>query len=627
MFGFDRRQLARIVAALGLLAAAAGAWAQQADPPGRVGRLADVQGKVWLYDQEEGQWVEALRNRELTSGDRLSTERGARAEVRIGSTELRIAADTELEFDRIDDERMVIQLDNGSLALRVRSREIAREIEVRSAEVRILPERTGHYRIDREDDTTYAAAWRGSLHVDTGDQQVQVAAGRRAEFFRDGRLGGTAVSWSAPVNDAFSDWVARDERSDDHAGSQRYVSPEMTGAEDLDRYGRWESHPEYGMVWYPLQVSVGWTPYRYGRWNWSVTWGWTWVDDAPWGFAPFHYGRWVHWGGRWCWSPGAYVARPVYAPALVAWVGGSGVNFSISVGGHSGPAVGWVPLAPRDVYLPPYRYAPRYYERVNQPHRNYHPPQVPTGPIMYGNRGVPDAVTVVPADVLRRRQPVANVAIRDREVQRVIERERFRSEVPVPARVAPPRVVPVPGGAEPMRRVPPAPGRDAAPPRVIDLRRERPSPMSPSTAPVAPSIQPTAPAQSQRPVPIERPARPERPDQVQRVERPERAERPEGTPRPERAERPIRSERPERPAQAERPAVVPVPKAQPQPQPQVVPAPAPAAQMPAPPRVAPPPKPEREPRAEPRDDNRGRDDRGPRTPDSRQNQRDRQGVQ
>jgi hypothetical protein len=22
-------------------------------------------------------------------------------------------------------------------------------------------------------------------------------------------------------------------------------------------------------------------------------WGWTWVDNAPWGFAPFHYGRWV----------------------------------------------------------------------------------------------------------------------------------------------------------------------------------------------------------------------------------------------------------------------------------------------------------------------------------------------
>jgi len=438
------------------------------------------------------------------------------------------------------------------------------------------------------------------------------------------------VQWSAPVNDAFSDWVARDERRDDQAAVQPYVSPEMTGAEDLDRYGRWERHPEYGMVWYPLQVDVGWAPYRNGRWTWSVTWGWTWIDDAPWGFAPFHYGRWVHWGGRWCWSPGAYVARPVYAPALVAWIGGPNASMSISIGGYAGPAVGWVPLAPRDAYVPPYRYAPRYYERVNQPHRNYHPPQVPTGPVMYGNRGVPDAVTVVPADVLRQHQPVAHVVIRDREVQRAIERERFRPETPMPARAAPPRVVPVPGGAEPVHRVPPTPGRDNVPPRVIDLRHDRPAPLPQPPAPAQPSAQPAVPAQPQQQAPVERPGRP---GQVDRVERPDRAERHERAPRPERIERP---ERPERPAVVPQPTPAPaaLPPVQPAParavpQPPVVhqPVPAPAAQPPAPPRADAPSRPEREPRTEPRDDGRGRDDRGPRTPESRQNQRDRQGVQ
>ena len=95
----------------------------------------------------------------------------------------------------------------------------------------------------------------------------------------------------------------------------------MTGAEDLDRYGHWESHPEYGPIWTPPPWCPGWAPYRYGHWAWIGPWGWTWVDDAPWGFAPFHYGRWVMVGGRWCWAPGRYVARPVYAPALVAWIG------------------------------------------------------------------------------------------------------------------------------------------------------------------------------------------------------------------------------------------------------------------------------------------------------------------
>jgi FecR protein len=618
MFRFDRSTLARFAIIGGLLIHGAVAWAQPADPPGRVGRLADVQGRAWLCDRDENQWVEGLRNRALTSGDRLSTERGSRAEVRIGSTELRLGGDTELELDRIDDDRMVFRLAQGTIAVRVRSREIAREIEVRAAGIRVYPERAGHFRVDRDDDRTFVTAWRGSVRVDTGDQRVEISEGRGAEFQRDGRDSATLVSWSTPQGDEFADWVARDEQRDDRAASRQYVSPEMTGVEDLDRYGRWDRHPEYGMVWYPLQVVAGWAPYRHGRWTWSVVWGWTWVDDAPWGFAPFHYGRWVHWGGRWCWSPGAYVARPVFAPALVAWVGGPSVGVSISIGGYSGPAVGWVPLAPRDIYVPPFRYAPRYYERVNQPHRHYHPPQIPTGPIMYGNRGVPDAVTVVPADVLRQRQPVGGAVVRGDDVQRAIERDRFRPEMPVPPRGVTPRVQPVPGGAEPVR-VPAPPGRDGQPPRVIDLRREgpMPQPQPRQQAPVQAPPVVQVPAVPVPPPPADRGARPDRGQRPERIERPapapERSERP--VPAPERQERPMPApERSERPAPA------------PERVPGAVQAPAPVV----PPRVAPAParaEPKAEPRVEPRDDNRGRDDRGPRTPESRQNQRDRQNQQ
>ena len=61
---------------LGLLLAGA-AWA---DAPGRVGRLGDTQGTVWLYDTDAGEWVAAQRNRPLTSGDRIATDQGARAD-------------------------------------------------------------------------------------------------------------------------------------------------------------------------------------------------------------------------------------------------------------------------------------------------------------------------------------------------------------------------------------------------------------------------------------------------------------------------------------------------------------------------------------------------------------------
>jgi hypothetical protein len=87
------------------------------------------------------------------------------------------------------------------------------------------------------------------------------------------------------------------------------------------------------------------------------------VDDAPWGFAPSHYGRWVNVSNRWGWIPGPRNVRPVYAPALVAFVGGSGWSVSISLGG--GSPIGWFPLGPREVYVPSYQASRDYFNRVN----------------------------------------------------------------------------------------------------------------------------------------------------------------------------------------------------------------------------------------------------------------------
>ncbi len=56
--------------------------------------------------------------------------------------------------------------------------------------------------------------------------------------------------------------------------------------------------------------------------------------------------------------------RPVYAPALVAWVGGSHFGIGVAVGGAPS-GVAWFPLGPRDVYTPSYHVSERYVERVN----------------------------------------------------------------------------------------------------------------------------------------------------------------------------------------------------------------------------------------------------------------------
>jgi len=136
----------------------------------------------------------------------------------------------------------------------------------------------------------------------------------------------------------------------------------MTGAAELAAYGAWARAAGYGDIWYP-DVPAGWAPYREGYWAWVEPWGWSWVDDEPWGFAPFHYGRWATVEDQWAWVPGEFVPQPVYAPALVAFVGAPGTGYWNA--GDVGPAVGWFPLGPGEVYWPSYTRNRDYIRNIN----------------------------------------------------------------------------------------------------------------------------------------------------------------------------------------------------------------------------------------------------------------------
>jgi hypothetical protein len=439
------------------LVAATTAGAQEL--PGRVGRIADIDGTVWLRDGDDREWTAARRNRPLTGRDHLATDNDARAELHVGSSTLRLGPATEVEFVELDDERIEVAVHRGSVALRVRSDAVADELIVVTDDGRLRPLRAGHYRIDVEPASSFALAWSGEVRFEGSDSSLVVGAGQRAEFWRE-RDGRTHYSWSSETGDDFGAWALGRDRDEMRYAGSRYVSPEMTGAVELDRYGRWDRHPQYGGIWYPNAVAADWAPYRHGSWAWVAPWGWTWVDDAPWGFAPFHYGRWVSWQGRWGWVPGTYVARPVYAPALVAWLGGGNVSVGISIGG---PSVGWVPLAPHEVFRPYYAYSPRYWQRIN-PGVRYEPRPVRTGPIMYTNQGVPGGVTVVSSNVLRERRPVARAVLSPQTV----DLRSLRPAAAPPASMAP-RVVAEPGGA---RRAGPPPGWSRGPAARVQQQRD-----------------------------------------------------------------------------------------------------------------------------------------------------------
>jgi len=481
----------RLIAVTLMLFAALGSASAQtdpaADPPGRVARLSEFSGQVWLYNADSSaEWVGAVRNRPVTAGDRVATEAGARAELQIGSTTVRLDSSTELEVTALDDDHVSLELVSGSASARIVDLAGAGQFDLSTDEGRFVVQRAGSYRFDRDGTASRVTAYNGLVRYEGANSGLPVTAGQRAEFWIDS--GGVAqYALSAPVNDDFTAWNNDRDRRVLTPVATRYVSPEMTGADELDRYGRWEQSPEYGPLWTPTAVAVDWAPYRAGHWAWVRPWGWTWVDDAPWGFAPFHYGRWVYFRNNWCWTPGARVARPVYAPALVAWVGGPRANVSITVGG--GPSVGWFPLAPREVYVPSYRVSPRYAQNINITHVTnvtvinnvFKNPQAPRE---FGNRRLQNAITVVPTSVMTSRQPVAPAAAQVRQNPawaREIANQPARGVVtlvappvaapPAPAHSVDPRAVrPPPGFAE--RRVSPnKPGVPAA--AVQDRERDR----------------------------------------------------------------------------------------------------------------------------------------------------------
>lgn len=293
----------------------------EVDPPDRVGRLSYMSGSVLIYNQDNAAWENASLNRPVTTGDVFYTAVDARAEIRVGSIAIRLAGDTQAQMVQLDDRHVYVQLDQGRAAVRLVSNDDVADFSLSTPEGQMYATQPGSYSFDSYSNLTFATAWRGMLEFHGSDGlKTSIQAVERAEFQNDS--GVIHPRFSAPLRDYFYAWVSERIAADERAGASRYVSPQMTGAEDLQAYGNWESTPDYGPIWYPTTIVVGWAPYRYGHWTWVGPWGWTWVDDAPWGFAPFHYGRWVQWHDHWCWAPGRYVARPVYAPALVAWKSG-----------------------------------------------------------------------------------------------------------------------------------------------------------------------------------------------------------------------------------------------------------------------------------------------------------------
>jgi hypothetical protein len=419
--------VALIVAAMAMPALAQD---QDQDPPGVAGRLAFMQGPVSIQPGGVDDWVDAVVNRPLTTSDRVWTDADARAEVAMGNIKARMDQQTSLTITDLEDNITQLELDQGSLFVHVRRLFDGESVEIDSPNVAFTITQPGDYRfdVDPDNDTTYVSVLKGEGQGTGESDGVTIASGQQATF--SGGNSGQYQMAELGEPDDFTNWNMQRDDHQDHARSEQYVSAGVVGYDDLDDNGSWDEAPEYGHVWYP-RVAVGWAPYHTGHWAWIDPWGYTWVDDAPWGYAPFHYGRWVYVGSRWGWAPGPVVrygspgwVRPVYAPALVAFVGGGGFHVGVAVGG--GGAVGWVPLGWGEPYYPSYHVSERYVRNVNVTnthitnvtniYNNYtvinNNRTVNNVNVHYANAGVPGGVTAVPASAMAGGRPVAAAAVR-----------------------------------------------------------------------------------------------------------------------------------------------------------------------------------------------------------------------
>ncbi|HLV96109.1 MAG TPA: DUF6600 domain-containing protein [Candidatus Acidoferrales bacterium] len=338
-------------------------------PPTRVAELDDMQGSVSYEPSGEQNWVQAEINRPLTTGDNLWTDQDSRAELVIGSTAFRMGDSTGISFLNLNDQAVQVQLAEGTLEVDVRYLNPGEAYEIDSPNLAFSIVRPGEYRLQADPNgaSTIVTVYSGQGSVTGGGQTYNVSPGQRAIFSGSNELSENVEGIPAP--DAFHSWARSREMRYEHSTSLHYVSAGVTGYEDLDAYGSWRSDPEYGNYWVPNDVASDWIPYHVGHWAWIAPWGWTWVDAEPWGFAPFHYGRWAEIEGRWGWVPGPVAVAPVYAPALVGFVGGGGFGVAVAFGSTVG--VGWYPLGPRDVYVPAYQVDERYVERINDGDTRY----------------------------------------------------------------------------------------------------------------------------------------------------------------------------------------------------------------------------------------------------------------
>jgi hypothetical protein len=342
-------------------------------------RVSLISGDVQIRSEDTEDWVPASINMPLREGDRIWVPEGGKAELQlIDGTYLRLDRQSALEILTLDKDSSQFYLDEGHAYVNSRGqRDNFLQMDTPASSIRVYERSI--FKVDlSEDGLNQISVLKGSVDVESRSGKTTVKSGYTLTLQDETYA---ELSPLGPPDD-WERWnIERDRRLAERRPPPPYLPEELYAySGDFESYGRWVYASGYGYVWTPrVAVSVGWAPYRIGRWVW-IAGDYVWVSYEPWGWVPYHYGRWAFVGSiGWCWVPPVRGAV-FWGPGFVAWV-------------RTPTYVAWVPLGPREIYYGHGHYGPYSVNITNVNMTN-----IQVNKTAYKNIQVRNAVTVVHHD-------------------------------------------------------------------------------------------------------------------------------------------------------------------------------------------------------------------------------------
>jgi hypothetical protein len=360
--GIEEHGMKRLGAlALGLVlfsvwAPAVLAQAGTSDGPVLIGRITFIEGQLLRYVYDEKDWVATVKDAPFGLDDAVYSSDTGKAEFKLSNgVWARTGSDSQIQLMALRED--VTEIDVASGTVRFYNKSQKAVVKATTPYGYVLAKPGCAFDLYVGDESTEVISLDGAVDfvLAEGESRYVVKAGG-ASIISDGKL---AAEGDGQVDAGWDEWnLKREEfwtqRVQVKGESVDYLPFELRDdAYDLDQNGKWEQvryEGRYARLWRPTAVAPGWQPFTDGRWTvWYEDN--VWIPEEPFGYVTHHYGNWVLVNSTWYWAPpasartGSTVRCVCWYPGRVSWI-------------HSDADVGWVPLAPGEIYYAHHYWGP-----------------------------------------------------------------------------------------------------------------------------------------------------------------------------------------------------------------------------------------------------------------------------